>query len=166
MVFHIDPSMKDSVSAVDVRLLGIPVEAGYDAGYTIDEPVELNAKARSLRDGVEMEGTISGAIHTQCARCLCDVEYPVNIEFCEFFSEEGGEEVYPIVDDDIPMDRMILEAISLSLPNRIICREDCKGLCPVCGCDLNKEQCDCSTNNEKDSPFSQLKGLFDKDKEV
>ncbi len=167
MIFHIDSSMIDSGLAVKIELCGIPCEDGYDAGYAIDEPLTIVGEARYLQGGVEMEGNISGSICTECARCLTDVEYPVDVDFCEFFTDDGNEDAYPIADNEtIPLDRMILEAISLSLPNRILCREDCRGLCPVCGNDLNYRDCGCERNTEIDSPFNKLKGLFDKDKEV
>lgn len=167
MLFHIDPSMMDTGEAFAVEISGIPFEEEYNAEYTFAGPVELKARGMYISGGVEMEGTVTGVINVQCARCLKEFGYPVSVDFREFFGGDDRLESYPIDEgDNIPLDRMILEAISLSLPNRFLCREDCKGLCPVCGHDLNEGDCGCGTNKETDSPFNVLKGLFDTDKEV
>jgi uncharacterized protein len=45
--------------------------------------------------------------------------------------------------EQIDIDEMVLEQLELELPSRVLCSEDCRGLCPQCGADLNVEQCDC-----------------------
>jgi len=59
----------------------------------------------------------------------------------ELFERDLDFAVYE--NDQIDLDEMVLEQLELSLPSRVLCREDCRGLCPQCGADLNVEQCQC-----------------------
>ena len=74
--------------------------------------------------------------------------------------EEG--EAYTCTSHALSLDKMVLDLIAMNLPVRFLCREDCKGLCPVCGADRNVQSCSCVQEKPKDAnPFDKLKGLFD-----
>ncbi|MFN7623911.1 MAG: DUF177 domain-containing protein, partial [Acidobacteriota bacterium] len=59
----------------------------------------------------------------------------------ELTADDLGISVYE--NDQIDLDEMVVEQLELSLPFRLLCQEDCRGLCPQCGADLNTEACDC-----------------------
>ena len=162
MEYVFDPALLDSGKAVDIDISGIPDDDGYPTGFGFAESAAVHAKGVFINDGLELEGHISAKLSVQCARCLTDMEYQSEVDFCEFFAETpADDEVYPIEKNKVRLDRMILDAISLSLPIRFLCKEDCRGLCPKCGTDLNKGDCDCEKNENVTSPFDKLKGLFD-----
>ena len=75
------------------------------------------------------------------------------------------EEFIVCADDTLDLAPLVTEDILLELPTRILCREDCKGLCPKCGTNLNESTCDCNQDAEVDSRLSVLLTLLDQDDE-
>jgi uncharacterized protein len=104
----------------------------------------------SFAGGVMVTGTVTAPWRGLCRRCASPVEGMLRIPVRERFSEpdaRGGgredDEAYPIVGDELDLAPMVRDAVVLELPLAPLCREDCRGLCPYCGCDRNEELCDC-----------------------
>lgn len=76
-------------------------------------------------------------------------------------ADQGYEETFYFEDDRIEIDGHIINQVILSLPMKSLCETDCKGLCPLCGTDLNKEKCDCIIDNI-DPRLEKLKNFFPK----
>ena len=112
--------------------------------------------ARRLEESLLLvEIKISAPLTAQCARCL----KPVNLEISEklmylYYSRDAESESLDEFDDYMPVELeyfakvldvmpQIQESIYTLLPTKILCREDCKGLCPNCGADLNENSCSC-----------------------
>ena len=98
-----------------------------------------------------------GSVHLtgNCFRCGDEVLFLHNFEFEEKFLP-ANDEIVKDVDDfyyykgnDIDITKMIIDNLLTSLPHQILCKEDCKGLCPYCFANLNSQQCNCKpkTNN-------------------
>lgn len=110
---------------------------------------------------LEIEGTINVNALLSCGRCLEQFEADFEIPFHEFFKEDMGLNHQPKDDcilfqgDEIDISDLIRETIVLSEPLRTVCSEDCKGLCPRCGINLNTTSCDC----ERDLPDPRLEAL-------
>ena len=106
----------------------------------------------SFSGGVMVTGTVSAPWRGMCRRCTEPVGGELRVPVRERFTEPGAgygdpddDEAYPIVDDELDLGPMLRDAIVLELPLAPLCREDCEGLCPCCGADLNHERCDCVT---------------------
>lgn len=111
------------------------------------------------RVGVDMRlrGRIVAALRRPCDRCLATIALPMDLPFdliytpveagrgrsgeIELHEEDLGLSVYE--NDEIDLDQLVIEQLELSLPTRLLCRDECRGLCPSCGVDLNNEECDC-----------------------
>ena len=81
-----------------------------------------------------------------CARCLREFEYPVQKRITAYLTEEGEEENpdgYLLIGDKADLDEIIITEFVLDMDERLICREDCAGLCQKCGFDLNEGPCSC-----------------------
>lgn len=88
-----------------------------------------------------VEGQAAFNLSGNCTRCLEDTERAF---VAEFFEECGLEEsVYPVVNDKIDIKKIVFDVVMTNMPVNFICREDCKGLCPVCGGNLNNGECKC-----------------------
>ena len=77
-----------------------------------------------------------------CFRCLTDAELPVSLRLREYEAtkpESDEERTEYLVDDRLDLSAWAHDSIALALPDKILCRPDCAGLCPVCGKDLNAE---------------------------
>jgi len=104
----------------------------------------------SFAGGVMVTGTVASPWQGMCRRCAAPIEGVLRIDVRERFTEPGArygdpedDEAYPIAEDDLNLAPMVRDAVVLELPLAPLCRDDCKGLCPYCGCDLNVETCRC-----------------------
>lgn len=142
-----------------------------DTEVRLVEPAEVSG--RISRDGkeVELRGELQAKIQTACDRCLQPVELSVRAEFKERFVPAvnwRAEPQHELQDEDlnlavfdgeaIELDDLVREEILLAIPGHVSCREDCRGLCPVCGIDRNRGSCQCETR-ETDSRWQGLGNL-------
>ena len=146
----------------------LPLEE-WDLGLV--EPARVEGRVRGKGEEVEVSGTLTTTVETPCARCLKPVLIPIKTEFFERFVTAvswRAEEQHELASEDlnlsvfdgetIDLDELVREEIELATPVQVFCREDCKGLCPVCGVDWNLKSCECGTQ-EIDSRWEKLKDL-------
>jgi uncharacterized protein len=103
-------------------------------------PAELAVTRAS--SGTVLELAFDVALAGPCFRCLSDAELPLSLRLREYEATkpEGDEERTEYLEDDrLDLSTWARDAIALALPDQILCREDCAGLCTVCGKDLNAE---------------------------
>ncbi len=135
------------------------------------EPVEVHGRARRSGAEVELRGELCTKIEVACSRCLKPVILPIRSEFAERFVSAvtwRAEEQHELREEDldlaifdgeaIELDDVVREEILLAVPSHVLCREDCKGLCPICGIDRNIGSCTCE-NKEIDSRWEGLKEI-------
>ena len=102
-----------------------------------------------------------------CSRCLETFIYPIDIDIEERFttnSKSEDDEAVVVYDDVLDITEIVGTIIISTIPIKRICKDDCKGLCQECGCNLNFKSCSCN-NEDVDIRFEALRGLFD-NKEV
>ncbi len=151
--------------APDVRQLGSLALSGR---------AELLIEHRGPREQVEdirLRAHIEGRFQLLCARCLEPVEQPIAADFDLLFRPVGvdasaGE--HAITEDEteigyyeqsgLLLEDAVREQVLLALPGRVLCRQDCKGLCPHCGADRNQNPCTCD-DRPADPRWSALAGL-------
>ncbi len=135
----------------------------------LSEPVCADFTLRHKDRELHIDGTVQSAILHKCSRCLKEFARPLAMNYSLFYLPQpkgirADEEIslkYEEMDiayyDGIrfDVDLMILEQIELSMPMKFICRDNCAGLCYVCGADLNEGNCGCK-KEEQDSRFAAL----------
>jgi len=102
-----------------------------------------------------------------CSRCLDTFIYPIDIDIEERFttnSKSLEDEAIIVFDDVLDITQIVETSIISTLPIKRVCKENCKGLCQECGCNLNSNTCSCN-KEDVDIRFESLRGLFD-NKEV
>ena len=122
-------------------------------------------------DGVVAEGDLKGVIDLECSRCLEEYHQPLDIQFTEIFSAHPAEisendlDEQPLpADGSLDLGPILRDYASLEIPIRQLCSQECKGLCPVCGTNLNQK--DCGHKVESIDPRMEgLKGLLEKSEE-
>jgi uncharacterized protein len=138
-----------------------------DTGVTLTRPLEVDLTARYVGDDdVLVRGTLRTAFSLACRRCLAPVEVVVDEHVDLLFAvpmegEELGDdgEVYPLPrGDDLDLTSAVREHVVLESPAFALCGEDCRGLCPTCGADLNQGACECVPETA-DSPWNALKNV-------
>lgn len=130
----------------------------------ISDPVELNVRAILSGEEVLVQGKIKVSITLECNRCLENYRDKIEIEFAERFVKETQlfseqDDCYLYNDNIIEFDDFVNQNIILSLPVKRICSDNCKGLCPLCGTNLNNLVCECVTN-DVDVRLEKLKDFF------
>lgn len=123
-----------------------------------DGPVQATLVAGLEMDHYRVEGTVTVPLRQTCSRCLTSFEQLLSSRFTIFFREgtpqEGDEEEVELAEQDLvsavfsgeEIDLLpeIGEQVALAVPLKPLCSEQCKGLCPLCGADLNTAACGCS----------------------
>jgi uncharacterized protein len=126
-----------------VGALGGDLRVG-DASVPGDDEVAVDVLLEWVTDGVLASGDTRARWVGECRRCLGPVGGELQVEFRELFEVEDHEgESYPLRNDHVDMAPLAREVLLLELPLAPLCAADCRGLCPTCGADLNRGQCEC-----------------------
>lgn len=135
-------------------------------------PVSLKIRNLGNRQ-VKIWGSISCSLNLPCSRCLTGVEVPFDIEvereidFTKTEEERAEEldETNYISGFNLDVDTLVYDEILIELPYQVLCKEDCKGLCKVCGQDLNSGECQCD-REVLDPRMAVIRDIFNNFKEV
>ena len=161
----------------DLELHPIVVSKTYASG-TLDyhgtdfrqaAPLKVDAVAELVGSEICIRGHLRTRLEARCDRCLGSVAIPIEQELDLVYRPVSTiareEEVELPADelgvgffsgDGIELADVVTEQVILAVPMKIVCQADCRGLCPVCGANLNFERCGCLPAREN-SPFSSLK---------
>ena len=138
----------------------------YGVSHPVTEPVKAEGIVRNTAGVMMMTGMITTCIHGICDRCASDfdrdVEIPINVVLVtEMANEENEDEwVFPLEGDSANLDDIVRTVFVLNLDSKLLCKEDCQGLCHRCGKNLNDGPCNCQ--KELDPRFAALKQLLEK----
>ena len=138
----------------------------YGVSYPVSEPVVAEGMVRNTAGVLMMAGSIRTTIHGICDRCAAefdrDIDFPIDVVLVtEFANEENEDEwVFPLEGDSADLDDIVRTVFVLNLDSKLLCKEDCKGLCCRCGKNLNDGPCNCQ--KELDPRFAALKQLLEK----
>ncbi len=161
--------LSENEASMDLDFKVLPGDfATISDEFKFDEPVEFNGMLTNIDGVLRLEGKLEAAYYAICARCTEPTVGRLNITVDEeIFDENDGaeEEAYTHNGKYLDIDKILKDNIILKLPMVQLCSSTCKGLCPLCGCDLNEEQCSCS-QDDINPQFEVLGNLFkDDDKE-
>lgn len=127
-------------------------------------PVQVSGTVRNMAGALELQGRAETVLDTQCDRCLkpltLELEVPVETLLAEELEDEESDEIVLLENGQADLDELFTTACVLALDGKHLCKEDCKGLCPTCGADLNKGPCGCK--KELDPRLAVLAKLLDK----
>ena len=133
--------------SLDVSLRTTPLAIGFDNDeIVISSDIDICVKITNESENYLTDGTITFYAEGSCARCLKRFCSKYVIEFNEVFAYDGdGENIYLIRDNVANLTKVIYENIVLNVPVKLLCSDDCKGLCTECGVDLNSDCCKCAS---------------------
>jgi uncharacterized protein len=141
-----------------------PVLEGLDA--TLRDPVVVTGRLQSIGEGrFYWQGSASTVAQGECRRCLTPVVTPLTLEIGALFTQDPSAlddpDSYAVASDatEIDVTPAVREELVLAAPRYVVCREDCQGLCPQCGKDLNAGPCGCAPAT--DARWQPLKALKD-----
>jgi len=142
------------------------------------EPVSIAGILAAADNDYLFRGDISVEYRHTCDRCLEEARIPSKVDVTWFFTpRDGSEELSDSEEDmvewedverpmtyengEVDLAPHVWEEIVLTAPSKFLCREDCAGLCPRCGANLNREQCGCPPEEERKLGNQGLQGLAD-----
>jgi uncharacterized protein len=143
--------------------------AEENPGFALDR-IDVSATLKRIRQTLYLEGNLRTEVEMDCSRCLEAARLPISAPFKYILTpaqaehpeeqELNAEDLDFIYyqDDLIDLDPLVAEQILLQIPMKVLCREDCRGLCPHCGISLNQHSCQCHAERI-DSRLAVLKKL-------
>jgi uncharacterized protein len=126
--------------ALEVQLE--PLELGGQRYLPVPETVPTELSISRASTGTVFELRFDTRLHGPCYRCLADavLDVPISAREYQATNPDSDELRTPYLDEDrLDLSAWARDAVVLALPEQILCRSDCAGLCPVCGKDLNAE---------------------------
>ena len=158
-------SFDDKVEISDLNFGG--------GNYRFSEPLSVKGGVSNTGGALSLKADVSGVMTTQCARCMKDIDISVEFTISETLmkSDDGDgrngtvpedEDVIVFEGNTISLDEIIENNFITNLSPRYLCREDCKGLCPKCGADLNEGDCGCE-DVEIDPRWAALADMIKED---
>ena len=170
MVVDVAPLLRGEVKKIDIDYIllteqidGVSFEDAHVVGVLTDNSGYMRLK---------LQATLS--YHGECARCLAPVDGVFSLDFERTVAAEGMideerleelEDEYVVLEGhELSVDDALLEELTLSFPTRLLCSEDCEGLCPKCGKPKREGDCGCPTR-EIDPRLAVLANFFDSDEE-
>jgi uncharacterized protein len=168
MKINVAQQIKESVGSVR----NVIIDETDSAGLPVRGKVQLLRTNRSIL----VSGKLNTTVRDICSRCLDEFDYPLTLDIEEeyFLTRDPVSDTtltpppesgaFTIEENNIlNLSEAVRQYMLLAQPMKPICREDCAGLCPQCGCNLNYETCHC-TPISHESPLAPLKGLLSGDK--
>ncbi len=105
------------------------------ADMKLNKPIRLEGEVESDRGNIYLSGILTTELKAPCNRCMCETIYHMETEVTESFES--------VVKSTVDLFPVIVETVLVSLPMKVLCHEECKGICSACGQNLNEKSCDC-----------------------
>lgn len=130
--------------------------------YSIVEPIQFQGIIKNNNDSIGVSGKAKGIIEINCSRCLGLIKYVIDVDIDEIISnntDNRDEEIIFINKDQIDLSQVIENDILFSIPVKVLCDENCKGLCQHCGVNKNISHCNCG-DYKVDPRLEKLKDML------
>lgn len=143
---------------------------GMDYPFSYKSAVEFDASSPEKKK-VRVNGGFTVRLMLPCDRCLDEVEkefcisFDKVLDFSEDADEENLSEMSFVEGSELDVDILVYDELVMAMPMKVLCKPDCKGLCPVCGVNRNEMSCGCDTR-VPDPRMAAIRDIFNKSKEV
>ncbi|WP_071027774.1 YceD family protein [Peptoniphilus raoultii] len=170
MLLNIRDFLSSEDSSFDFQGSLYELKSPYEIeDLNLNFPINYKGKIINLTNGYELDLDIDYSFKCKCSRCLKDIKPRENTSLVaynykdkSFYDEDSIDEYFKIEHESIKLDDLIISTIISTKPLKSLCKEDCKGLCPKCGKDLNQGPCDCdSEKTNRDNIDPRLSKLLD-----
>ena len=151
--------------SADSAEFDVTVDAGDVSADVVSGAARAYGKVTNHSGLLLLEGTLEPDLRAVCGRCGNVFEYavpvPIRAKITDKVADSADEDEFVLMSDcAVDIEELIRTTLVLELPTRFLCREDCKGLCPKCGADLNEGECGCD-HSERDHRWDKLLDYFD-----
>jgi len=164
MVIDVRPILHTPGKRLDFQFELDLSDLEFDGGRPVSRPVAVEGEVRNTADPLELELTAETTLDAVCDRCgkafLLEKAVSYSCMLAEELQNEESDEIVLLEDGKVDAGDRARAAFILGMDSKILCSEDCKGLCPRCGADLNLGPCSCK--REPDPRLAALASLLDK----
>lgn len=144
----------------------VSISAAQEDNFQIKSPVHFEGYAVNISGTIELHGSASVELSITCDRCTEEFDSTLTFEIDESYKKDDGitdveenPDINILEGSVIDLDELLYAGIILNIPSKSLCLEDCLGLCPVCGKNLNHGSCNCD-NESTDPRFDILDKLL------
>lgn len=139
-------------------------EEEFYGEHPFQQPIHVQGKLENKADVFYLRAQVVAPVDTHCARCGVPVQVQKELEIdlviaSSLSNEEGSDDIYVVEGETFDLDEIIREELILNMDMTVLCSEDCKGLCPRCGKNLNEGDCGCD-RTEVDPHLAKLTQLL------
>jgi len=135
--------------------------------------VDVEAVVDKMGDELFVRADVRAVVRAECARCLVECDAPLAAHFEALYvpelqhddlgsrtarAEDESQRILYYSSGVVDLGEQIIEAVSLAIPMKPLCRDGCRGLCPHCGANLNEGRCSCAEHDDFGKPFKELFG--------
>lgn len=157
--------------------LEVPLEMMcFDGGagrFEIAEKTPVTLDVSNIENGkARIQGHVRLTFRTACDRCLTEVPTVLDLDFERVAlstetaeEDEAADDMDFMEDDQLNVETLVYDEIIGNWPAKVLCREDCRGICPVCGQNRNERECGCDTF-VPDPRMAVIQDIFNANKEV
>lgn len=136
----------------------------WNGEQPVTEPVHVEGRVRNMAGAMLMNAVLTTNLSLKCDRCAKPFTREKTVEYetllaMELENEENDDIILPDKDGQLDLDELMGDVFILDMDMKNLCSEDCKGLCPGCGVDLNEEPCRCK--KEVDPRLAKLAQLLE-----
>ena len=143
---------------IDLKPIKETIGAQIPIAYSVDlsdvvpaavSPVNVSGAVVNRAGILLLHLDLETELHLVCDRCLDEFDrmQRVSYDVCVAdHSEEDCDEIIVCADDQLELDELVMTAFVLAQESKVLCKEDCKGLCPICGVNRNASTCSCEPN--------------------
>ena len=163
MVIDVRPILHTPGKRLDFQFELDLSDLEFDGGRPVSRPVAVEGEVRNTADLLELDLTARTTLDAVCDRCgkefPLEKEIPYGCMLAEELQNEESDEIVLLEDGKVDAGDLARTAFILGMDSKILCSEDCKGLCPRCGADLNLGPCSCK--REPDPRLAALASLLE-----
>ena len=166
MLLNVKPILHTPGKRMDFQFSMDLSDMEFAGRYPVTQPVEVTGQVRNTADVLELELTARTTLDAVCDRCgkafPQEKEVTYQCLLAEELQNEDNDEIVLLEDGQVDVGDLARTAFILGMDSKTLCSEDCKGLCPRCGADLNLGPCSCK--KEVDPRLAVLAKLLENDK--
>ena len=164
MLFDVKPILHTPGKRLEFQFELDLSDVEFAGRYPVSQPVSVSGQVRNTADVLELELTARTTLDAVCDRCgkafKQDKDVPFACMLAEELQNEDNDEIELLEDGMVDVGELARTAFILDMDTKTLCSEDCKGLCPRCGADLNLGPCSCK--KETDPRLAVLAKLLEK----
>lgn len=152
MLLDVKPILRDPGTRLPFRFTMDLSDLEFSGRHPVSQPVTVEGEAYSSADVLHLELTARTTLDAVCDRCgkafSQDKEVPYSCMLAQELQDEDNDEIVLLEQDKVDVGELARTAFILGMDTKTLCSEDCKGLCPRCGADLNLGPCSCGKETD------------------